>query len=108
MGYLSLLVGASLLGSVAFMRHLKRAKIKQAAQASFESYKARQYMSAFTSPMTQREAYLILGLKENSPKDKIMSAHKKLMLLNHPDNGGSTYIATKVNEAKELLLEKVE
>ena len=44
--------------------------------------------------MTRREAGLILGIRESSEPDKVMKAHRKLMFLNHPDNGGSTYVAT--------------
>lgn len=54
--------------------------------------------------MTRREAALILGVRESSAEEKILKAHKTLMLLNHPDNGGSTYLATKINMAKEQLL----
>jgi DnaJ-class molecular chaperone len=54
--------------------------------------------------MNVKEASLILGIRESSKNDKIMTAHRKLMFLNHPDNGGSTFLATKINEAKEVLL----
>ena len=63
------------------------------------------YKGGFGSAMTRREAGLILGIRETSAEDKIMKAHRKMMFLNHPDNSGSTYVATKVNEAKEILLE---
>ncbi|CDW72969.1 UNKNOWN [Stylonychia lemnae] len=63
----------------------------------------RYYQGGFESPMTRREAALILGIRESAEEKKILEVHRKLMLLNHPDNGGSTFIATKINEAKELL-----
>ena len=54
--------------------------------------------------MTAREASLVLGIRSNSEKQKIVNSHRKMMFLNHPDNGGSTYLASKINEAKEILL----
>lgn len=73
---------------------------------TLDSPKAKQFMGPFESPMTRREAALVLGVRESAPDDKITAAHRRLMLLNHPDNGGSNYLAMKVNEAKELLLVK--
>ena len=55
------------------------------------------YKGGFESKMTRHEASLILGIRESANEDAIMKAHRKLMFLNHPDNGGSTHIATKVN-----------
>lgn len=40
----------------------------------------------------------------NADTQRIQSAYKKLLLKNHPDKGGSPYIASKINQAKDLLL----
>ncbi|KAH8692920.1 putative mitochondrial DnaJ chaperone [Talaromyces proteolyticus] len=62
------------------------------------------YKGGFEPKMTRREASLILELSERTlTKDKVRKNHRQLMLLNHPDRGGSPYLATKINEAKELL-----
>jgi DnaJ family protein C protein 19 len=65
---------------------------------------AKYYEGGFEDSMTRREAALILGVRESSSAQRIKDAHRKLLVLNHPDTGGSTYIAGKTNEAKELLL----
>ncbi|PLN75431.1 putative mitochondrial DnaJ chaperone [Aspergillus taichungensis] len=62
------------------------------------------YKGGFEPRMTRREASLILELPERTMnKDKVRKKHRQLMLLNHPDRGGSPYLATKINEAKEFL-----
>ena len=62
------------------------------------------YDGGFEDKMTKREAALILGIRESASTDRIKEAYRKLLPLNHPDRGGSAYIATKINEAKDLLL----
>ena len=53
--------------------------------------------------MTRREASLILGVSPSAAAKRVAESHKKVMLLNHPDRGGSPFIAAKINEAKDLL-----
>ena len=51
--------------------------------------------------MTREEAYKILGLESGASEDAIKEAHHKLMNKNHPDHGGSNFLATKINQAKD-------
>lgn len=69
--------------------------------------------------MNRREASLILGVPYTAKPQRIKDAHKKLMyvfylvdvyiffwifrIVNHPDRGGSPYLASKINEAKDIL-----
>ena len=65
------------------------------------------YKGGFEKKMNRREACLILGVTENITRKELKETHKKLMMLNHPDSGGSTYLASKINQAKDLLMQNV-
>ncbi|KAL3235164.1 Mitochondrial import inner membrane translocase subunit TIM14 [Nakaseomyces bracarensis] len=61
----------------------------------------------FDPKMNAKEALQILNLKENNlTQKKLKEVHRRIMLANHPDKGGSPYLATKINEAKDFLEKK--
>jgi DnaJ homolog subfamily C member 19 len=63
-------------------------------------------MSGFLPKMTVREARLILASASRPTRAEVGAAHKRMLMQNHPDRGGSPYLASKINEAKELLLRR--
>jgi DnaJ family protein C protein 19 len=60
----------------------------------------------FEPEMSVREAHQILGISNNATQDALKKAHRTIMLANHPDRGGSPFLASKINEAKALLDKK--
>ena len=56
--------------------------------------------------MSVEEAYAILGLSPGAGPDQVKEAHRRLMVKLHPDHGGSDYLATQSNRARDVLLRR--
>ena len=80
------------------------AEIDEESRALLMAYLDRRAWSG--GKMTEEEAYQILGVQPGASAEDIGRAHRALMKKLHPDQGGSTYLAARVNEAKEVLLRR--
>ena len=108
------IAAATLVGTAAFNAFKKSSAAAAAASAasskatriaigSTPSNTSKFHKGGFDAAMSRREAALILGVRDMVGKDKLKEAHRRIMLLNHPDRGGSPLIASKINEAKDML-----
>eukprot|EP01111_Echinosteliopsis_oligospora_P018565 TRINITY_DN859_c0_g1_i1.p1 TRINITY_DN859_c0_g1~~TRINITY_DN859_c0_g1_i1.p1 ORF type:complete len:112 (-),score=34.15 TRINITY_DN859_c0_g1_i1:21-356(-) len=106
------LISATMTGIVLAFRltfkGIQSAKKSGAFQRMMLSSEKRYKLSGFEAKMTKKEAGLILNVPATNDKDKVRKAHRTMMNLNHPDRGGSIYIASKINEAKDALLKERE
>ena len=66
----------------------------------------RQANNTASDNMSTKEAYDILGLKPGATEKEINQAYRDLMAKLHPDHGGNDYLATRLNQAKDILLKK--
>jgi hypothetical protein len=67
---------------------------------------ARSAPSTASADVTVDEAYAILGLARGADAEAIKAAHHRLMKQLHPDHGGTDYLATKINRARDVLLHR--
>ncbi len=56
--------------------------------------------------MTRAEALKVLGLEPSASEAEVKAAHRRLIQQTHPDKGGTSYLAAKINEAKDVLLQR--
>jgi hypothetical protein len=55
-------------------------------------------------PMSRDEAFAVLGLRPGASEEEIRAAHRRLMRTAHPDTGGSDWLATQINQARDMLI----
>ncbi|CDO94187.1 unnamed protein product [Kluyveromyces dobzhanskii CBS 2104] len=69
------------------------------------------YPGGFYNKMSENEALLILGISaqeiEMLDEKTLKQRHRRAMIVNHPDKGGSPFLASKINQARDILASSV-
>ena len=103
----AIVLGAAAVGVAAFGARIGMQAMRRYRNLPAGSVMKKHHMGGFEATMSKGEAALILGVRRSASIKKIKERHRKLMINNHPDGGGSPLIALKINEAKELLLKDI-
>jgi hypothetical protein len=102
-----LLLGFGVLGGFLGRGSVER-DLNRGPAAGREDFKrdtrARHRNPARKSAMTEDEAYEVLGLDARAGPEEIRRAHRTLMKKVHPDQGGSDWLASRINQARDILM----
>ena len=69
----------------------------------FNNFSCLAYNLVMFSSSIKRPSVFVDVSRETANAEKVKEAHKRVMVANHPDAGGSHYLASKINEAKDVL-----
>ena len=79
---------------------------RAARDNEFDTWSRRPAAAPRPGGMTEDEAYEVLGLHKGATRDDVVRSHRSLIKKLHPDQGGSTDLAARVNEAKDVLMRR--
>ena len=89
--------------AIAFKAFMKRAK---AYRDKFSNSQDQANPQSSKGQLTKKEALDILGLGDDANKDDVLQAHGRLIKRLHPDVEGSDYLASLVNQARDVLIKQ--